>query len=468
MTRIHPISTIKFVIKFLTHDMWHLTNEDVKGSYRFFVNIIKALYLSLRFFFSERLMEKASALTYYTLLAIVPVVAVIIAIANGFNLSDLIQKAIIDMAPGQEETVEYLFSFANSYLEHTKTGIVMGIGVLLLIWVIINLIGNIETVFNLIWQQKKDRSPVRKITDYLAIIIMVPLFLAISSSLDIFSQTVIKNGTFGHELSETLIRTIHWARYLLIYIAFLIVYIVIPNTKVRFINAFIAAMVAGTIFMGFEWMYINGQIWVSKYNAIYGSFAALPLLLLFIQMSWVITLYGAELSYASQNIQNFNYEKDTQNISKRYYDFMTIVVAGIIYNRFKNPDYDENGDKIGLTTVDVSQILHLPSKLANKIISHLSDLDIIRETIDNNNPHQHIWTPGRDVSTYSIADMLEEMDINGAKDFKYDYDGVFNNEWVTLLNMRKAQYDAGRSALLSNIELHEKLTRKTSHLLPHK
>lgn len=461
MTRFQPVTTVKKIIKFLTHDMWHLTNEDVKGSYRFFVNIIKALYLSLRFFFSERLMEKASALTYYTLLAIVPIVAVIVAIARGFNLLELIQKAIIDMMPAQEQTVDFLFGFADSYLEHTKTGLVMGIGVLLLIWVIINLIGNIETVFNKIWQQKKDRSAVRKLTDYLAIIIMVPLFLAVSSGIDIFSQTIIKSESFDYEMSKALIRSIHWTRYLLIYIAFFIVYVVIPNTKVKYFNAFIAALVAGSIFMGFEWLYINGQIWVSKYNAIYGSFAALPLLLLFIQMAWVITLYGAELSYAAQNIQNFNYEKDTQNISQRYYDFMTIVVAGMIYNRFKNPELDEKGEKVSMTTEDISQILHLPSKLANKIISHLSELDIIRETIDNNNPDQHIWTPGRDISTYSIADMLEEMDLNGTKDFKYDYDGIFNNEWITLCQMRKAQYDAGKSALLSNIELHTNLRKKT-------
>ena len=457
---INPITAFRVITKFLTHDMWYLTNEDIKGGYRFFVNIIKALYLSLRFFFSERIMEKASALTYYTLLSIVPFMAFIIAIANGFNLNDIIEKAIIEMAPGQETTINYLFDFAHSYLEHSKSGLFMGIGAILLIWVIINLIGNVEAVFNLIWQQKKSRSAVRKVTDYLAITIMVPLFIALSAGIDIFTQTFVKSGLFDQEFSTTLLRTIHIARYFFIYIAFIVVYIVIPNTKVKFLNAFIASLVAGSIFMGFEWLYINGQIWVSKYNAIYGSFAALPLLLLFLQMSWVICLYGAELSYASQNIESFNYEKDTQNISQRYYHFMTIVIAGIIYNRFRNPHIDENGIKETLTTEDVSQILHLPSKLANNIISHLSDLDIIRETIDFSDSHRHIWTPGRDVSTYSIADMLEEMDVCGAKDFKYDYDAIFDKQWNTLLEMRKAQYDAGRNALLADIELNAHITRR--------
>ena len=460
MTRFRPIILTKRVIKFLTHDMWHLTNEDVKGSYRFFVNIIKALYLSLRFFFSERLMEKASALTYYTILAIVPLMALIVALARGFNLYDLIQQSVSSMFPGQEATVNYLFSFADSYLEHAKTGIVMGIGIVLLIWVIINLMGNIETVFNQIWQQKTDRSAVRKVTDYLSIIIMVPLFLAISSSIEIFSQTVVKNSSIDIDISQTLIQWIHCTRYLLIYIAFFLVYIVIPNTKVKFINAFIASLVAGSIFMGFEWLYINGPIWGSKYNAIYGSFAALPLLLLFIQMSWVICLYGAELSYAAQNIQNFNYEKDTQNISYRYYNFMAIVVAGIIYNRFRQSGKTGNDENDAMTTEDVSRLLHLPSKLSNKILSHLNDLDIIRETIDSKHPDQHVWTPGRDVSSFSIADLLEEMDVHGASDFKYDYDGIFNKEWDILCQMRKAHYDAGKNALLADIKLHSELIKK--------
>lgn len=460
MTSFKPIELTKRVIKFLTHDMWHLTNEDVKGSYRFFVNIIKALYLSLRFFFSERLMEKASALTYYTILAIVPMMALIVALARGFNLYDLIEQSVSSMFPTQEDTVKYLFSFADSYLEHTKTGIVMGVGILLLIWVIINLMGNIETVFNQIWQQKTDRTAVRKVTDYLSIFIMVPLFLAISSSIEIFSQTVVKNSSFGLDISQTLMQWIHCTRYLLIYVAFFLVYIVVPNTKVKFFNAFIASLVAGSIFMGFEWLYINGQIWVSKYNAIYGSFAALPLLLLFIQMSWVICLYGAELSYAAQNIQNFNYEKDTQNISYRYYNFMAIVVAGIIYNRFKHPADVGNDEKSVMTTEDVSRLLHLPSKLSNKILSHLCDLDIIRKTIDNGTPDQHVWTPGRDVSSFSIADLLEEMDVHGASDFKYDYDGIFSKEWDILCQMRKAHYDAGKNTLLADIELHSDLTKK--------
>ena len=460
------IRYIQKIIKFLTHDMWHLTNEDVKGGYRFLVNIVKAIYLSLRFFFSERLMEKASALTYYTLLAIVPFVALILAIANGFNLTSYIRQAIRDLAPGQEMTINYIFDFADSYLEHSKTGIIMGVGVVLLLWVIINLISNIEDVFNQIWQQKKGRSTLRKLTDYLAIVIMVPIFLAVSSGLDIFMQTAIQNGVLDGVLSEALISVLHLTRYILIFVAFTLVYMVIPNTKVKFFNAFMSALVAGTIFMAFEWLYINGQIWVSKYNAIYGSFAALPLLLLFIQMSWVICLYGADLSYASQNIENFYYEKDTQNISQRYYDFMVIVVAGMIYNRFIKPELNENGEKESLTTVDISQHLHLPSKLANKIISHLSELDIIRETIDNNNPDIHTWTPGRDVSSFSIADLLEEIDTHGARDFKYDYEGFFCKEWQTLQNMRKAQYETGKNTLLSNIELQTNLKKK-KHLSLH-
>ena len=140
---------------------------------------------------------------------------------------------------------------------------------------------------------------------------------------------------------------------------------------------------------------------------------------------------------------------------------MAIVVAGIIYNRFRQSGKTGNDENDAMTTEDVSRLLHLPSKLSNKILSHLNDLDIIRETIDSKHPDQHVWTPGRDVSSFSIADLLEEeMDVHGASDFKYDYDGIFNKEWDILCQMRKAHYDAGKNALLADIKLHSELIKK--------
>lgn len=460
----NPIDAIVSVWRFLTHDIWHITNEDVKGTYRWIINIIKALFLSVRFFFSDRMMEKASALTYYTLLAIVPFFALILGIAKGFNFQDVIQNAVLNLFPGQKEIINYIFSFADNYLMHSQTGVVMGIGIILLLWVIINLISNIEDVFNQIWQQKQGRTTVRKFTDYLSIMIFVPIFILLSSGIQLSLQTFLKGDYFDVIISDSLMSLLQWTPYILTFFIFTAAYIVIPNTKVKFINALIAGIIAGIAFQIFQLLYINGQIWVSKYNAIYGSFAALPLLLLWVQMSWIICLYGAELAYAAQNVQNFNFEKDAQNISRRYYDFLTIIVASVIYTRFQKEheaSFEQKEQFSPMTTQEVGSILHLPSKLTSKIIANLSELGIIRETIDPDNRDIHVWTPGRAVGKFSVADLMNEIDEYGTREFKYDYDGIFNEEWLTLCRMREAEYNVGSERLLCQIDLDKKdLARK--------
>lgn len=439
------VTKIHWIWRFLTHDIWSYTNEDVRGVYRWLMNVFKALFLSIRFFVTDHIMEKASALTYYTLLALVPTVALLVGLANGFGLQNLIHSSLDGMLPGQPEVVDYIMQFATRYLDHTKSGVVMGIGIVMLLYVIYSLIGNVEMVLNRIWQQKTGRTTLRKITDYLSIMILVPTFLLISSGVQIFLKTYFTTGIYDHELSKMLLRSLQWTPYILAILALTFVYIVIPHAKVRFKNAFVAACIAGSAYMFFQGLFISGQIWVSKYNAIYGSFAALPLLLIWIQMAWVICLYGAELSYASQNIQNFNFEKDTENISRQYRDFLSVLMAAAVYRQFGQ-------QQPAPTTEEICRQLHMPSKLAGSIISELAEQGIIRETFDNlRKSDQHTWIPGRDISTYSVASLIEEICTSGITDFKYEYTKSFDTEWTTIQNMYAASREAGQSHLLKDV-----------------
>lgn len=439
------VTKIHWIWRFLTHDIWSYTNEDVRGVYRWLMNVFKALFLSIRFFVTDHIMEKASALTYYTLLAIVPTVALLVGLANGFGLQNLIHSSLDGMLPGQPEVVDYIMQFATRYLDHTKSGVVMGIGIVMLLYVIYSLIGNVEMVLNRIWQQKTGRTTLRKITDYLSIMILVPTFLLISSGVQIFLKTYFTTGIYDHELSKMLLRSLQWTPYILAILALTFVYIVIPHAKVRFKNAFVAACIAGSAYMFFQGLFISGQIWVSKYNAIYGSFAALPLLLIWIQMAWVICLYGAELSYASQNIQNFNFEKDTENISRQYRDFLSVLMAAAVYRQFGQ-------QQPAPTTEEICRQLHMPSKLAGSIISELAEQGIIRETFDNlRKSDQHTWIPGRNISTYSVASLIEEISTSGITDFKYEYTKSFDTEWTTIQNMYAASREAGQSHLLKDV-----------------
>lgn len=428
------------------HDMWRMdTYDGIKGV---LTGIVKAVVLSIRFFIKDRVMERASALTYYTMLAIVPIVALLIGIASGFISNDELKMMLLHYLPAQQQVIDYVFGFASNYLEHNKTGIVMGIGIVMLLYVVVNLIDNIETVFNNIWQQSHGRSLARKITDYLSVIILVPLFLFVSSGMEVYLQTYLKTAVFDTELGNTMLRVLKWTPFVLTIMMFTMMYIVIPNTKVHFRNALIAGVIAGSAFIGFQQIYITGQIWVSNYNAIYGSFAALPLFMLWVRTSWVIVLYGAALSYSCQNISFYDFESDDKHISRLYRDFLCMLVAGVVYKRFSNGEQAP-------TTVDIYKDMQLPYRIAGQVIDCLSDHGIICATVpviagslDDDTPR---WVPGRDISKYSLTDLKAELETSGITDFNIKYTEKYRKQWQLLQTINNDAIRKGQDFLVKDI-----------------
>ncbi|KAA6319291.1 hypothetical protein EZS27_030799, partial [termite gut metagenome] len=271
--------------KFLTYDIWRITENEVSKTKFYFLNIVKTLYLCVNRFISDRLVNRASALTYNTLLAIVPILAVIFAIARGFGFSTIIESQFRYGFGGKSNTTETLLQFVDSYLSETKSGgIFIGIGLILLLWTVINLINSIENTFNYIWDIKTSRSVYRKITDYFSMLLLLPILIVVSGGLSIFMTTMIK------EMEEFIILTplfrflVKLIPFALTWLMFTGLYIFMPNIKVKFKHALLAGILSGTFYQLFQYLYINGQISVSKYNAIYGSFAAIPLLLLWLHI----------------------------------------------------------------------------------------------------------------------------------------------------------------------------------------
>ena len=293
-------------IRFVTYDIWRITENEVSGLKEIYINIIKTVILAVRGFQSENLQTKASALTYSTLLSIVPLLAVLLGIAKGFGFQGTVRQ---DYFPGHEMELNKAFEFVESYLAQAQGGVIIGVGLILLFYTVINLISSVEDTFNDIWQIQKSRPWYRKISDYLALFLVLPVLMTASSGLSIFMSTL-QNSFLGQYLFFTPLVELflHIAPYIITTLAFTGLYVSLPNTKVRFVNGLVAGFIAGCAFQLFQFIYIRGQVWVSKYNAIYGSFAALPLLLLWLQLSWLICLFGAELSYASQNVKKFSFE----------------------------------------------------------------------------------------------------------------------------------------------------------------
>ena len=217
-----------------------------------------------------------------------------------------------------------------------------------------------------------------------------------------------------------------------------------PNTKVKFMNALIAGFVAGTALQIFQMVYISGQLWITKYNAIYGSFAALPLLLLWLQLSWNIVLMGVELSFSLQNVRKFYFEKETKNISRRYNDFFTILITSLIAKRFAEK-------KPPLTVDEISEKHSIPIRLTNQIIDLLQELEIISPTPSEEDEEIMAFQPAFDINLMSVKLLMKMIDCYGAENFKIDKDVEYNSHWNALMLSRESFYSDENDKLLKDL-----------------
>lgn len=267
--------------------------------------MIRILYDASRGFIEDDCYAKASALTFYSLLSIVPVLAVLFGIAKGFGFEKALELEISEKFSEQREIMNKLIEFAYSYLHNVQGGIIAGIGTIVLFWSVLGLLSNIENALNAIWKIPVARPFSRKISDYLAVVIICPIFFVASSSITVFLITEIvataKSNVVVEAISPILLFTFKLFPYFLSWILFTFVYLYMPNTKVYFRSAIIAGILGGTAFQLWQWIYIRFQIGASSYGAIYGSFAALPLFLIWLQISWLILLAGAELAFEIEN-----------------------------------------------------------------------------------------------------------------------------------------------------------------------
>ena len=183
---------ISDIWKFITYDIWRITEGEVTRTKFSLYNIIKTIYLSINRFTKDRMANKAAALTYSTLLSIVPILAILFAIARGFGVDSLLESQFRTGFGGHTETTEAILSFVDSYLSQTKGGVFIGVGLIMLLWTVINLVNSIEITFNRIWEVKKARSMYRKITDYFSMLLLMPILIVISGGLSIFVSTMLK------------------------------------------------------------------------------------------------------------------------------------------------------------------------------------------------------------------------------------------------------------------------------------
>ena len=428
---------------FLLEDIWRVTDDEVSKKKGMLYNAIKIATLSVKEFTERRVVNKASALTYNTLLAIIPILAILFAIARGFGFANLLEDQFRSGLSSQAQAAETILTFIDSYLSHAKSGIFIGVGLIMLFYTVLLLTHNMERTFNSIWQVKKPRSLYRKMTDYFSMMLLLPLLIMLSSGISIFMSTFLKNMEEFFLLAPVIKFLVRLTPFVLTWGMFTALYIFMPNTKVKLKFAIVPGILAGSAFQAFQYLYIGSQIWVSRYNAIYGSFAAIPMFLLWTQISWSICLYGAQLCYVAQNLRNFSFSKETENISRRYHDFLCILIMSLICKRFQTeePPY---------TAESLSDEHKIPIRLTTTILYELQDLHMIYETPVEGEDEEMAYLPSVDINQMNVAMLLSRLDKEGSEAFKIDR-SQYTNTWDALAKARESYYKETSSILLKDL-----------------
>ncbi len=398
------IGLVRKLIEFLSQQLWKVRLNKVDKRQGILIRQLRIVSLAIKGFKEDNCLTYATALTFYTLFSIVPILALVFAIAQGFGYEKTLQEQILKNYSQYAEILANAFVYANSMLSTTKGSVIAGFGIVLLLWSVMQLLVNIETSFNDIWEITRGRSWVRKITDYLTIMMVGPVLLIVSGSLTVAIQTRLGNM---HMLGFVGTFFIKMLAYALVTGVFTFLYVVLPNTKVKIKPAFIAAIIATVLFELVGWGYIRFQIGANRLNAIYGGFAALPLFLIWVQYSWYIVLFGSELSYAYQNVDHYELEDDIQNLSSRYKKAIALMIANLVAKRFYNHEKP-------LNATEISEKLDLPSRLTRMIINEFVETGIFVEVLPEADK-EIVYQPGVTESKFTVqflVDSLEKKGIN--------------------------------------------------------
>jgi len=369
---------------------------------------IKVFIFSVKGFKQDRCDLRASSLTLFTLLSIVPVMAMAFGIAKGFGFKETFEQRVFELFAGQEEVIQNVLAFSNNLLEKTKGGLMAVLGLVLLFYSLIKLIGHIENAFNKIWWVSDDRSWIRKFTDYIAISITAGILVIFSSSANIFITAYLAEFlsriTFPGNIEKLISLGFNIFPFLPVWILFIFFYIFIPNKKVDIKAALAGGIIAGTIFQVAQMAYLKFQVGVSNYNAIYGSFAALPLFLIWLQASWGIVLFGAEIAFSWENTEALETQDiDYAKISILQKKMIVLRIVHLCVKRFANR-------KPPASDMEIASRIKIPLKIVKVLLAKLVESGILVEV--NKTEHSG-FMPGLDIGCLTLFDVITLFEQRG-------------------------------------------------------
>ena len=430
--------SLKKVIEFFTDTIFH---KEFRSSW---VNLLVRQY-KLFFYTARGLQEhgtviRCAALTFYTLISIVPILAVVFAIVKGFGIIEDLIANLYSIFPKNPEIVDYVVEFANKAIETTKEGLVAAVGIAALFWAVIRVFGSIENAFNNIWEVTSTRSMARKVADYIAVVVIAPILWAAANGIASYAQSLfeMRDAVWLVWVGNIISTAMMW-------LLFALLYYIIPNTKVRISSAVTAGVIAGTIFIIFQWAYLYLQSLMTSYNAIYGSFAALPLFLMWVQTSWIILLFGGELSFAFQNIDKFDEERESLHVNYDSRRKVLLATMLVVVRHFA-------AGKGSITLSEVKHTLNLPTRIVNSVLRSLVEAGQLIELPAEGKGFENSFVPAKDIAEFTIYNILEAVEQSGSSSIDLNASEELHLVSEELENIKKEARSSRQNTKLTDIK----------------
>lgn len=292
---------------YLREDIW---NENISNLSRMKAMLVKdarVAILTVKTFSGQKIGFQAVALSFFCTMATVPFIAIAFAITGGLGLEDTL-KSFISAHIDNQQAIDTLFGFAENIIGTAQSSPVGLVSTLLFAWLVIWMMMCVESVFNNVWKVNKSRNIFKRLTFYIAILILAPFVILL-----FFAGSLVYSNLFDilavndYAMPEAFRSFLGWLIFATVSIlTFSAMYKFIPNHAVYYRNAFKAALLSGPVFTLMQYLFIETQIFVSRLNTIYGAVAAIPLFMFWLNFGWFIILIGAEFSYAFQNVDSYN------------------------------------------------------------------------------------------------------------------------------------------------------------------
>lgn len=413
--------------------MWRRTTTELDTWYkRLGYRIIRTIALVVRGFTSKNLNDTAKALTYSLIFAVVPILAMIVAIAKGFGVADVIETQLNASFLGETGMVPTIMAMVQRYLETAQGGLFIGIGILILLWAVYSFFQSVETAFNRIWNVKKSRSILRQATTYIAIVVLIPVLIICSAGI-----TIAVNSTVGE------LEGVEMLQFVIVWLLFTVMYIAVPNTKVKFISALIPGILMGTLFQLLQMLSVYLIAFLSRTSIVYGAFATIPILMTWLQYTSLLILIGAQMSYAIQNNEEFEYEKDVNTMSRRYKDFIMVYLLSVIIKRFE-------ADEVPLAAHELAIRDNLPIRVVNQLLSRLVETGILREVYVEDR-EEKTFQPALDTHKISVGMVFERIESQGSEEFLQAPSAQMQAFWEKYLRISDIAQEPVKDILVSEI-----------------